>query len=73
MSGLTEALKPELTKLTWTLSSDALDSKLEAVTREREAARELKTTPPKILYSPAPAARSCWMACRSFAGSRTRL
>lgn len=56
MSGLAEALKPGLAGLTWNMSSDALDAKLDRVTREREAARELKSTPPKILYSPVPAA-----------------
>jgi hypothetical protein len=55
MSGLAEALKPELAQLSWTLPSASLDESLEAVTREREAARELKATPPLILRSSTPA------------------
>jgi hypothetical protein len=55
MSGLAEALRPELANLLWTLPSASLDSSLEAVVREREAARDLKTTPPKILRSATPA------------------
>ncbi len=55
MAGLDAALKREFGELAWTMSSESLDSSLESVVSERDAARELKTTPPTILYSSTPA------------------
>ncbi len=55
MTGLAATLTSDLAPLTWTLSAEALDSGLDASTRERLAARDLNREPPRILYSPAPA------------------
>jgi hypothetical protein len=56
MAGLADALRPEFAKLRWTLATEELRAGLDAVERERTAARDIRTAPPRILYSARPAA-----------------
>lgn len=56
MAGLADALKPDLSKVTWSMPSDTLRAGLDAVEGQRAAARGLAANAPRILYSQKPAA-----------------
>lgn len=56
MAGLAETLERELANVTWTVPSEEFRAGMDAVERERAAAQNITSRPPKILYRSKPAA-----------------